>query len=1179
MPARQRAAGAASEQKPFSELVTAELGLDATSGTVGQTWIERPPRQLFGLALSGGGIRSATFNLGLLQGLHELGFLRGFDYLATVSGGGYTGAFWTYWRKRHPSAVFPDRVEHATAEPIEIRHLRRFSRFLSPSLGVFSYDTGRMLVALVNAVVPSLLCTFAFLSLVLMASIAIAGFVLVAPGIVGTGWNGSSNLSLRIAHGAGAFAVMTTFGIAHLLAMRAMWKESIDRRRVVLMGVFTTALLSLLWALWVGLHPEFPRASRYAFQYLATCDTSCDRAVLLHPMIWRYALAPAAALLLVPAATAVLRVLDQGHAGLQRPLAAVVDQVNSWYMFAATTWIVLTLLWWTAFYLHLAAGPLGTAIKGIAIAGVPLAGVVTWLARFVGATGHSSESKGQRAGRLGVALAGYVILGVMVLGGMLAFINVQRHHWWAFMLLGTAAGILYVVLLYDPNRVGLHDFYRGRIARGFLGAAHPSGVAEHDLTEEQLDDDTAIADLPGPDEQDTGPLHLIVCAANNLTPSDKLSGLSRGAESAVLSPVGWSVGDQWTKWPRYEGSRPDNWKATSPRLSAAVTASGAAFNTQMGSKSKLLGPAMAFVMSSLGLRLGLWLRHPRLVVGHEPIVRRRRGFALVDELLGRSDSQHGEWVFLSDGGHFDNTGLYELIKRHCRFVLVSDCGADSERAFDDLGGAVRRVREDFGVDIKISLDALRPGENGLSRQPMVAGDIHYPDGDTGTLLVLKPSLIGSEPPDILQYRARNAKFPHQSTGDQFFDEAQWESYRRLGLHVARTALSTTSERHPTLSSQSPPKSLHEQRTANAPEALEALRTRMAREFGAARREWFARPADYAVRVDRLARMIGTLDVILENAGSRLASEVYWELPTSPRTARMSPAGLSTAQDHVEALSGLRQALVVFESIFLSEQLATQFNQPMYAGIMNLMARWMGAPLTRAWWPLLNATCGVAFRQFAEVQFMPNGSSRTLHLALAHQSINRDLASRHRDTPVAAESLATLQTLRLILTLPAEPDTVTDPLAENSVEVARLDASVSNDCKTMMWDARDLYVPPGLWGMGFGSALLAITGSAHSPTSVVPSDTPAKWVKTCWQVVFVRSFWNGTPEEKKDSANLQQLYLQAGFVNATKALFLEASVNEAYINFHARWQIPLPFASSDDDFTEHVPKPDFIVLCR
>ncbi|ATB36328.1 hypothetical protein CYFUS_001742 [Cystobacter fuscus] len=156
--------------------------------------ITAPRRDLCGLALSGGGIRSATFNLGLLQCLQQMGLLEMFDYVSTVSGGGYIGGFWTAWRHYHlkePSAgntvaLFPMSQEQGArgARFAEVRHLREFSNFLNPRLGLLSLDTGRMFVAALSAVLPSLLAAFSFLVLVLLLWLLLAWLLLL-------GWEGS----------------------------------------------------------------------------------------------------------------------------------------------------------------------------------------------------------------------------------------------------------------------------------------------------------------------------------------------------------------------------------------------------------------------------------------------------------------------------------------------------------------------------------------------------------------------------------------------------------------------------------------------------------------------------------------------------------------------------------------------------------------------------------------------------------------------------------------------------------------------------------------------------------------------------------------------------------------------------------------------------------------------------
>ena len=145
----------------------------ASVPTTGPCWRRvPPPRDLCGLALSGGGIRSATFNLGLLQELNAKGLLGKFDYLSTVSGGGYIGGFWSAWRQRNPKAasVFPSA---GAPEALEVRHLREFSNFLRPRLGLFSFETGRIVAGVAGALLPSLLTATSLMVLVLLLWLAL----------------------------------------------------------------------------------------------------------------------------------------------------------------------------------------------------------------------------------------------------------------------------------------------------------------------------------------------------------------------------------------------------------------------------------------------------------------------------------------------------------------------------------------------------------------------------------------------------------------------------------------------------------------------------------------------------------------------------------------------------------------------------------------------------------------------------------------------------------------------------------------------------------------------------------------------------------------------------------------------------------------------------------------------
>lgn len=1117
----------------------------------GKRWLEEPPRSLFGLALSGGGIRSATFNLGLLQGLHEIGLLRGMDYLASVSGGGYIGGFWSHWRKKHQGKVFPDPIASGQAgaagspsyatgdEPPEILHLRRYSKFLAPNVGVFSFDTGRMLVAVLNALVPSLIGATAFLFAAMLASVGIAWLVLVAPGDLAR-W--ISILGVLGHMHWGGVVVMLVFGAAHLGAMSYFWKGVDDHKaRRVMVSLALLVMLAVIWGWFLSVSETSPEGAREWFRAVGNgyYPNYADP-------IWKYIFAPAFCLAFVAALNALLRPRDTalGQSKWSTTLRTEGDRASSWLLFGSAAWLVISLLWWAAFFIAANAANLAAAITTFTVAGIPAASLLAFLSRFVSLRPISGERKAERLGRFAIVFASYLTVALLVVASMLGVILVHRHHAWVWLALGTTIALLLTYLRYDPNRIGLHEFYRARIVRCFLGAAETtSNLSKDDL--DKGDCDCEISEAAN-GRAKSGPLHLIVCAANDLTPSDPLASLSRGAASAVLSPVGLSVGDNWVAWAtKSDGVAAEPAYRDLPSLGAALTASGAAFNTQMGAKSKSLGAALAFLMTSLGLRLGLWVRNPARLKADERVTRGGSGVAFFSELLGRSDARDGEWVFLSDGGHFDNTALYELVRRHCRYVILSDCGEDADHAYDDLGVAVRRVREDFGVDVRINLEPLKPDERGVSRQAMVAGDIHYPDGDTGILLVFKPSIVGTEPPDVLQYKARNQKFPQQSTADQFFDEAQWESYRRLGQHAVRIAFASVAdrERHPTLGGSNT--------RLNDIKELEVLRDAMAMLFTSARREWFARPVDYAQRVERIARQVSFVDQALSATTPRLTREVLWELTETASTGTHGNTPTLSFEEAAKSLSAIRQALVTFEAIYLSENLATQFNQPMYAGVMNLMARWMRAPLVRAWWPLLRATCTQGFTLFVEAQFELSYAPADLTACSTLAPGVLQLATKYRGEDGARNKVTTV---RLVLVIRDTPEPAKAPRSPASqVEVARLDANQLFTPPLLIWMARDLVIPPGLWSTGLGTELLRRMGEHADSDALSFGSVKAR---EHGQIVLVRTFRSAGANAKKDSADLQQLYIASDFEPVQPGEMMNLyphNFRKAYESMRTRWK--------------------------
>ncbi len=245
--------------------------------------------------------------------------------------------------------------------------------------------------------------------------------------------------------------------------------------------------------------------------------------------------------------------------------------------------------------------------------------------------------------------------------------------------------------------------------------------------------------------------------------------------------------------------------------------SGAAFTTGLGSRTNV---GLSLLLGLSNVRLGHWWWS-----GVRPEFRCSLLFGwvfwvqqyLLRELFARFSGTSDRLWYLSDGGHFENMGGYELLRRRLEKIVIIDGEADPQRTFEGLGNLVRKARLDFGAEIEFledeelrpligvrgrgvgTLNQLKPNEEGWSGACAALARVKYPglsntgpsEGAervpprTGWLLYIKPSLLGAEPSDVLQYRSEYPAFPHQTTGDQFFDEAQWESYRRLGEVIGR----------------------------------------------------------------------------------------------------------------------------------------------------------------------------------------------------------------------------------------------------------------------------------------------------------------------------------------------------------------------------------------------------------
>lgn len=316
--------------------------------------------------------------------------------------------------------------------------------------------------------------------------------------------------------------------------------------------------------------------------------------------------------------------------------------------------------------------------------------------------------------------------------------------------------------------------------------------------------DGTTSDQPAAPTKLQRPYHIIN-AALNLVNGKNLAWQNRKAANFVFTPrfCGFETPaltdhPDGQAGPRRGAFRPTDRYARSTtlhedlegiKLGTAVAISGAAASPNMGYHSS---PPLAFLMTLFNLRLGRWCPNPTMEHAWKRASPRIALFSILSELFGLTDMD-ANFVYLSDGGHFENLGIYELVRRRCRVILVIDASADNDRNFDDLGNAIRKCRTDLNVSIDLNVREIRQLSDANSTAvSFVSGTISYAEADgcaeNGVLLYIKPNVVGAENADVFNYSRTHPDFPHQSTIDQFFDEDQFESYRSLGYHAAHCAL-------------------------------------------------------------------------------------------------------------------------------------------------------------------------------------------------------------------------------------------------------------------------------------------------------------------------------------------------------------------------------------------------------
>ena len=542
----------------------------------------------------------------------------------------------------------------------------------------------------------------------------------------------------------------------------------------------------------------------------------------------------------------------------------------------------------------------------------------------------------------------------------------------SFPTLITVLVVALLLLLFTSRRINVNDFslhnmYRNRLVRCYLGACVKPGQRYRNpfLGLSHKDDiDLYRAGLDSSGQTAIGP-YPIINSAINLVGGRNLAWQERKSTAFALTPLfcGFSRNPQEPGCYRRStnfaaGAR--RWQSSGGKiqLGDAMATSGAAANPNMGYHTTA---ALSALLTIFNVRIGRWVGNP---YNERTWNRATPAFAIwyyLREGLGATHS-HSPFVNLSDGGHFENLGIYELVRRRCRYIICCDAGADPEYRFEDLGNAIRKCRIDFSVNIDINVDGIRErDERGIANAPCAVGSVDYGNGRIGTLLYIKASRIPTMSTDIVQYADAHPDFPHQTTGDQFFSESQFESYRKLGESIISMVLANTtgqSETCPNVATLFA--DLREQWIAPSGHTQDSFTRLTGQYMGLIRqlagndeldfldRQFYPEWSSLVTDSFRPEPVDG-VDRFRQASETRLINRLH-ELPDDPERLR---AGFYFCN----------QLIQLMEDAYLDLDLQNEWNHPDNSGWMNLFKHWSWAPMFRATWAIGASTFGRRFQSF------------------------------------------------------------------------------------------------------------------------------------------------------------------------------------------------------------------------
>ncbi|MEL6104891.1 MAG: GMC oxidoreductase [Planctomycetota bacterium] len=825
---------------------------DSYSEFDGEQW----PDDVTGLAISGGGIRSATFSLGILQAMAAGKWLRRVDFLSTVSGGGYIGSFLgrAFDRSRADSLAGPKGVtSRTTTEQVEaeltdpdspwINWLRKHGNYIAPNgnrdwrLGIATYL--RNLLSVHFVIGALMLAVFGAANLIRYGlfdpGTAGLGLVMLESGDLPLGYLLRALLGPFFSPWFLLFELLLLFLVVPKII--GYWVVSQDRHErfhwVSLSLLFLVGGGLLFLGVNEGLAPQ-PLAVGLA---IFACFVPVE-------MAWRRGDVREQAV--GSGGTEARRLRTRNYLTHDLGLVLLFVGVALLFAFVDTLghglqqWVVAENMTYAAAFASIGAAvvaitPVLRMAAGLFASQSPTTAPPSTLRRIF-------KSKG-----IAIAMATVFLIIPLVIYSFAAHVVFEGGDALFAGLLATIAAITVTLILRWPlavpfvNRSSLSQLYSARLARAFLGASNPLRQRPDGANiTEVLDGDDVASIRDYQPHHAGGPLHLINVVVNQTIDFSSLgASMDRQGEVMAVSSVGLSVGQKWhSLWrdshqghssvpgrARLEpaghaagnahplltesGSPTDHAETLSLRQWIGI--SGAAIGPGRG-QNTALGTALLFGLANL--RTGYWWNSGITEWAREGFPRLtflRRALALLPNFFLTQSLLLGEWIArfagpwrqfwnLSDGGFAENIGAYELIRRRVPRIIVCDGSGDPTYNFESFGESIRKVRIDFDANVTPfsekdfvnhvpqelhqfigQPDQLRDAQ---SRKHAALYWVEYATGRRSVMLYLKASMSGDETDDIQHYHSAHPEFPHEATGDQVFDEAQWESYRKLGQHIA-----------------------------------------------------------------------------------------------------------------------------------------------------------------------------------------------------------------------------------------------------------------------------------------------------------------------------------------------------------------------------------------------------------